>query len=75
MNNALNMLFQMMQMGQNPSQIIQQMLKQHPEINGILNQAKQSKMSPQEFAMQYAKQNNIDLNPLINLFNQFGIRL
>lgn len=74
-NNPLNMIFQMMNMGNNPQQIIQQMASQNPQVSVLLNQAQQSGMTIQQFALQYAKQNNIDIQPLMNMFAQKGIKL
>lgn len=75
MNNQINLLMQMVMGGQQPQQIIQQLVSQSPQLQVILNQAQQSGMTPQQYAMQYAKQNNINIQPLINMFSQCGIRL
>ena len=75
MNNQINLLMQMVMGGQQPQQIIQQLVSQSPQLQVILNQAQQSGMTPQQYAMQYAKQNNINIQPLINMFSQRGIRL
>lgn len=74
-NNPVQMILQMMMGGQNPQQIMQSVVQQNPQIQVLLNQAQQSGMTPQQYAMQYAKQNNINLQPLINMFAQRGIRL
>ena len=74
-NNPVQMILQMMMGGQNPQQIMQSVVQQNPQIQVLLNQAQQSAMTPQQYAMQYAKQNNINIQPLINMFAQRGIRL
>ena len=74
-NQALQSLFQMKNAGRNPQQIMQSVVQQNPQIQVLLNQAQQSGMTPQQYAMQYAKQNNINIQPLINMFAQRGIRL
>lgn len=74
-NNPLNMIMQMISGGQNPQQIINQVVGQNPQLQVLLNQAQQSGMTPQQYAMQYAKQNNIDIQPLLNMFSQKGIKL
>ncbi len=74
-NNPLQMILQMMMGGQNPQQIMQSVIQQNPQVQVLLNQAQQSGMTPQQYAMQYARQNNINIQPLINMFNQRGIRL
>jgi hypothetical protein len=73
--NPMNMLMQMLSMGNNPQQIIQNMMMQNPEIRTAFNQMQQSGMTPQQYAMQYAKQNNINIQPLMNVMNQRGIKL
>ena len=84
-NNPMTMLSQMMQMGRNPQQIMQQirqMAMKNPQMQQMLNQIqvannqmKQSGMSPKQYVKQYAKQNNIDLQPMLQMMNQFGIKL
>ena len=73
--NPMNMLMQMLSMGNNPQQIIQNMMAQNPEIRIAFNQMQQSGMTPQQYAMQYAKQNNINIQLLMNVMNQRGIKL
>lgn len=71
----LNNLMQLISSGMNPQQIIQNITQQNPQIQVLLNQARQSGLTPQQYAMQFAKQNNINIQPLINLFNNRGIKL
>lgn len=73
--NPMNVLMQLMSMGQNPEQITNQILSQNPQIKVAFNQMQQSGMSTQQYVMQYAKQNNIDIQPLLNMLNQRGIKL
>lgn len=73
--NPMNMLMQMLSMGNNPQQIIQSIAAQNPQVQAVFNQMQQSGMSPQQYAMQYAKQNNINIQPLVNMMNQRGIKL
>lgn len=74
-NNPMNFLMQMMGMGNNPQQIIDGMVKQNPQMSVIMNQMKSSGMNPKDFVIQYAKQNNIDVGPLVNMMGQRGIKL
>ena len=74
MNNLVNMIIQIMSNGQNPNQIIQQMLNQNPQAQILFNQMNQSGMSPKEFTMQYAKQNNINIDAILNSLMQRGIK-
>lgn len=73
--NPLQVLLQMAMGGNNPEQIINQMMQQNPQLNILLNQARQSGMSPRDYAMQYARQNNVNIQPLVNMFAQRGIKL
>lgn len=81
----LNTIMQMIQRGQNPQQImtqLQQLAQQNPQMQQALNQMnvmnnqmRQSGMTPQQYVMQYAKQNNIDVQQVLNTFRSLGIRL
>lgn len=71
----LNNLMQLISGGMNPQQIIQNITQQNPQVQVLLNQARQSGMTPQQYAMQFAKQNNINIQPLINLLSNRGIKL
>lgn len=65
MNNNLNPrnLFQnILSMGNNPQQIQEILFAQNPQLRIIANQMQQSGLSPIQFAMQYARQNNIPIN-------------
>lgn len=75
MNNPIQVLTQLLQMGNNPSSIIQSVISQNPQMNFILNQMRTSGLSPQQYVTQIARQQNIDIQPLINVLNQRGIRL
>ena len=72
MNN--NPIIQMLMSGSNPQQIIQNMVQNNPQARAMLNQMKNSGMSNEDFVMQYAKQNNINIQPLINMMSQYGRR-
>lgn len=74
MNNIINMITQIMMNGQNPNQIVQQMIQQNPQAQILFNQMQQSGMSMKDFTMQYARQNNINLQPIISTLNQRGIK-
>jgi hypothetical protein len=41
----------------------------------VFNQMQQSGLSPREYALQYAKQNNININPMVQMLQQRGIKL
>ena len=74
-NNIVNNMLQMMTNGQNPNQILENAFKQNPNIQAIFNQAQQSGMSMKDFTLHYAKQNNMNIQPILNLLSQRGIKL
>ena len=69
-NNPLGMFQQFLSMGPNPQMIQQALFQQNPQMQVIYNQMQQSGLSPVQFVMQYAKQNNIDANIINNMYNQ-----
>lgn len=70
----MNNIFQMLMSGMNPNQIIQQMINSNPQAQVILNQMQQSGMTPRQYAEQLARQNNINLNPILNMLKQRGYK-
>ena len=74
MNNNLIMLMQMLQGGNNPQALIQNMMKNNPQLNGIVQQAQKSG-DVKKLVMQYAKQRNIDIEPLMKMVNDRGIKM
>ena len=73
-NNPMQMLMQMMNGGANPQQILQNAMRQNPNFNAVLNQMKNSGMSGEQYVRQYAKQNNIDINPMIEAMKKRGFK-
>ena len=71
----MNMVYQMLSRGMNPQMMLQQMISQNPQSQFILNQVQQSGLSLRDYTLQYARQNNIDINPMIQMMSQFGIKL
>lgn len=71
-NNPMQQMLQMLSMSNNPNQVVQMLAQQNPNVQAILNQMQQSGMTPQQFAMQYAKQKNIDINQVANAFRKMG---
>lgn len=74
-NNPIQFINQVMSMGKNPQAIVQQLINQNPQIQYIFNQVKQSGMSNKDYAINFAKQNNMDINSLIQAMSNFGIKL
>lgn len=73
-NIDMNLLMNLMTGGNNPQQIMQNLAKQNPNVNAILTQVSNSGMSMKDFTMQYAKQNNINLQPFIDMMSKRGIK-
>lgn len=70
--NPMDLFKQFMAMGKDPKQIEQMIYKQNPQILALANQMKESGLTPIQFAMQLAKQNNIPIqeNALLNMCQQ-----
>lgn len=70
MNNpVLNQFMQMIQMGNNPQQFMTNMLNQNPQAQAMMKMAQKSG-NMEQFVRSYAKQNNIDIKPLIQMFGR-----
>lgn len=74
-NNLINSIMQLMQMGQSPEVLIQNMVRQNPQLQVMFNQQQQSGMDWKSFVMQLARQQNVDITPVLQSFQQKGIRL
>ena len=72
MNNIINLILQSYA---NPQQALQQMINNNPQAKILMNQVQQSGMSMRDFTLQYARQNNINLQPILQQLNQYGIKL
>ena len=72
MNNIVNLIIQMITNGQNPYQVIEQLVSKNPQAQILFNQMKQSGMNPIQFAIQIAKQYNIPIQQteISNTFSQ-----
>lgn len=68
-NQVLNQFMQMLQMGNNPKQFMTNMLNQNPQAMAMFKQAYKSG-NMEQFVRNYAKQNNIDIQPLIQMFGR-----
>lgn len=71
----INNIAYILQGGGNPQQIIENMVRQNPNSQVILNQMQQSGMSPKDFVLQYARQNNINISQIVQSLSQRGIKL
>lgn len=71
-NNPLNIFQNMLSMGVNPKQIENFIFSQNPQLKILSNQMRQSGLTPIDFVIQYAKQNNINIqqNDIYQMANQ-----
>ena len=74
-NAITQMLNQFLGMGNTPQQIFQNLINTNPQMQIVFNQMQQSGLTPREYALQYAKQNNININPMVQMLQQRGIKL
>lgn len=74
-NNIVNLIMQMITNGQNPNQVVEQVINKNQEAQILFNQMKQSGMSIKDFTLQYARQNNINIEDILNILSQKGIKL
>lgn len=74
MNNNINQIMNFISNGQNPNQLLQQMVQQNPQAQILFNQMQQSGMSMKDFTMQYARQNNINIDAILNSLAQRGVK-
>ena len=73
-NNYINNLNQLLMMGQNPQQIIQNAIAQNPQLQQVFSQMG-SGVNAKALVMQIAQQRGIDLNPMLQVFSQRGIKM
>ncbi len=74
MDNIMQVFSQMMQviqMGNNPQQFLTNMMRQNPQLNAMFQMGQKSG-NMEQFVRQYAKQNNIDIQPMIDMFSGNG---
>ena len=73
-NGALQSVFQMMNAGRDPRQVMQLMMQQNPQMQqtmATLQNMSRGK-SPKEFIMQLARQNGVSQENLQAMQNMFG---
>ena len=73
--NLINTFMAMMSGGQNPQQIAQQMLMNDPHAREIFQQMQNmaNGLSPRDFAIQYAKQNGVNPDQVLQMARRFGL--
>ena len=72
--NPMQLIMQAMSGQGNPQQMVEQIARNNPQANAMLNQMKQSGMTPQQFTMQYAKQHNINIQPMLDMMRRNGLK-
>lgn len=73
-NNYINNLNQLLMMGQNPQQIIQNAIAQNPQLQQVFSQMGGA-ANAKSLVMQIAQQRGIDLNSMFSLLQQRGIKM
>lgn len=74
-NNLANIVMTLITNGQNPNEVLNNLIQKNPQYQFMMNQMKQSGMNIKDFTLQYAKQNNINLEPTIKVLENQGIKL
>lgn len=73
-NNLIQQIITFMNNGGNPQEMVQQMMRQNPQMQNVLMQIKNmiGDRSPKDFAMQVAKQKGIDPEEIEKLSKRMG---
>ena len=74
-NNYMNNLNQLLAMGQNPQQIIQNAIARNPQLQQVFSQIGSNGITAKSMVMQIAKQQGIDVNQMIQFLQQKGIKM
>ena len=69
-NNYINNLNQLLAMGQNPQQIIQNAIASNPQLQQAFSQIGSKNLSTKDIVLQIAQKRGIDLNPMIQYLQQ-----
>ena len=73
-NQALQGIFQMKNVGRNPQQILQMMIQQNPQIKQLLTQLQNMSngQNPRDFLTQLARQNGVTEQNMQQIMQMFG---
>lgn len=74
-NNYINNLNQLLAMGQNPQQIIQNAIARNPQLQQVFSQIGGNGMTAKAMVMQIAQQQGIDVNQMLQFIQQKGIKM
>lgn len=58
-----------------PRALTNALLSKNPRLRPIFDQMRQSGMSEKDFVLAYCRQNNIDVSPLLRMFESKGINI
>ncbi len=78
MNNpqqVIQTIIQILQSGNNPETLINSLANQNPQIRSLLNQKQQSNMSWKDLTLQLARQNNVNITPILQGLQHNGIKM
>lgn len=68
--NPMQMVMQILMSGGDVDGFIKNLSSQNTTVKAVMNQQKQSGMNMKDFVMQYAKQNNINIDNIINIIKK-----
>lgn len=74
-NDIVSTMMQILQLGQNPEQLIMNAAKNDPQINALINQKQQNNMSWKDLTLQIAQQKNVNIQPILQQLSQKGFRM
>ena len=74
-NNYMNNLNQLLAMGQNPQQIIQNAIASNPQLQQVFSQIGSNGITAKTMVMHIAQQQGIDVNQMIQFLQQKGIKM
>ena len=74
-NNYMNNLNQLLAMGQNPQQIIQNAIARNPQLQQVFSQIGGNGMTAKAMVIQIAQQQGIDVNQMLQFLQQKGIKM
>lgn len=76
--NFVDMVSQVMQMGNNPQQFLQSQIQQNPQFaqqfGNIQKMMNGSRMTSKQFAIQYCKQNGIPEDQVMQVAKMLGLK-
>lgn len=73
-NSYMNNLMQLLNMGVNPQQIVQNAIARNPQLQQTFSQIQGGNMSTKDLVLQIAQQRGIDINPMIQMLQQRGFK-